>query len=419
MQSFWGDNKGGVAMLFAIALVPMMAMVGVAIDYGAALRDSAALGAAADAAALTAIAPGSAAYRQAAAANGDMTLTVDSTPFTNLVKANLGNRRDMTINAPTVALVKSNGKITATVTYTASVQTSILSLFGFSSVPIKKVAVASINMQTYMDFYVLLDNSPSMGIAATPTDIATMVNNTSDQCAFACHDLSDKNNYYDLAKSLGVTMRIDLLRSATQNLMTTATANEAGALLFRFAVYTFGTTANVAHGAALSNVAPLSSNLSSVATQASAVDLMTVQGQNQFNDEDTSFDTALPALQALIPTPGDGSSSTAPKKVMFLITDGVSDENLKGRTIQPINTALCDAIKQNGVQIAVLYTTYYPLPTNAFYNSYVAPILGNVPTALQNCASPGLYAAVAPGGDISGALAKLFAQVTSKVSLTQ
>jgi hypothetical protein len=147
---------------------------------------------------------------------------------------------------------------------------------------------------------------------------------------------------------------------------------------------------------------------------------MTVNGQNQYSDEDTSYDTALPALKALIPTPGDGSNSASPKKVMFFITDGVSDENLSGaRTIQPINTALCSAIKQNGVEIAVLYTTYYPLPTNSFYNTYVAPILANVPTALQNCASPGLYAAVAPGGDISGALAKLFAQVTSKVTLTQ
>jgi Flp pilus assembly protein TadG len=272
MRSFGRDNKGGVAMLFAIALVPMMAIVGAAIDYGAAMRASAALGAAADAAALTAIAPGSAAYQQAAATNGDLTLTVDSTPFTNLVKANLGNRRDMTVNTPTVTLVKAGGKITATVTYTASVQTSIMSLFGFSSVPIRKVAVASINMQTYMDFYMLLDNSPSMGIAATPADIATMVANTSDQCAFACHDISDKNNYYNLAKKLGVTMRIDLLRSATQNLMTTATSNEAGASLFRFAVYTFGTTADVAHGAALSNVVPLSSNLSSVATQAANID---------------------------------------------------------------------------------------------------------------------------------------------------
>ena len=77
-------------------------------------------------------------------------------------------------------------------------------------------------MPQYIDFYLLLDNSPSMGVGATPADVTTMVNNTPDKCAFACHDLSNANNYYNLAKSLGVTTRIDVLRTATQQLMDTA-----------------------------------------------------------------------------------------------------------------------------------------------------------------------------------------------------
>ena len=68
-------------------------------------------------------------------------------------------------------------------------------------------------MPQYIDFYLLLDNSPSMGVGATPTDVSKMVNNTSDKCAFACHDLNDNNNYYKLAKTLGVTTRIDVLRT--------------------------------------------------------------------------------------------------------------------------------------------------------------------------------------------------------------
>ena len=61
-----------------------------------------------------------------------------------------------------------------------------------------------------------------MGVGATTSDITTMVNNTADKCAFACHDKSDPNNYYNLAKTLGVTTRIDVLRTATQQLMDTA-----------------------------------------------------------------------------------------------------------------------------------------------------------------------------------------------------
>jgi len=42
------------------------------------------------------------------------------------------------------------------------------------------------------------------------------VANTPDQCAFACHDLSaSPNDYYGLAKKLGVQMRIDVMRQAT------------------------------------------------------------------------------------------------------------------------------------------------------------------------------------------------------------
>ena len=51
-------------------------------------------------------------------------------------------------------------------------------------------------MPVFIDFYLLLDNSPSMGVAATPADVATMVNTNPDHRAFACHDLNDNNNYY-------------------------------------------------------------------------------------------------------------------------------------------------------------------------------------------------------------------------------
>ena len=63
-------------------------------------------------------------------------------------------------------------------------------------------STSTTNMPLYIDFYLLLDNSPSMGVGATPADVTKMVNNTSDQCAFACHDLNDNNNYYKLAKTL-------------------------------------------------------------------------------------------------------------------------------------------------------------------------------------------------------------------------
>src|SRR6188472_3791041 len=122
-----------------------------------------------------------------------------------------------------------------------------------------------------------MDNSPSMGVGATPADVTMMVNNTPDKCAFACHDLSNSNNYYNLAKSLGVTARIDVLRTATQQLMDTATTTRAYSNQFRMAIYTFGAAADKA---GLTRIQSLTSNLTTAKTSAAAIDLMTVPYQN-------------------------------------------------------------------------------------------------------------------------------------------
>ena len=152
----------------------------------------------------------------------------------------------------------------------------------------------------------MLDNSPSMGVGATPADVTRMVNNTSDQCAFACHDLNDPHKYYDLAKSLGVTTRIDVLRSATQQLMDTASATQTYSSQFRMAIYDFGASAG---SAGLRALFSLSSSLSSAKTAAGNIDLMTVNGQNQNGDQDTQFTNIFPAINSAISAPGAGTSS--------------------------------------------------------------------------------------------------------------
>jgi hypothetical protein len=175
-------------------------------------------------------------------------------------------------------------------------------------------------MPLYIDFYLLLDNSPSMGVGATPADVATMVSHTSDSCAFACHDLNDKNNYYNLAKSLGVTTRIDVLRSATQQLMDTAAATQTFSSQFRVAIYDFGGSSSTQGLRALFS---LSSSLSSAKSAAGNIDLMTVNGQGQNSDQDTGFTSILPAVNLVISAPGSGTTG-APQKILFFVSDGVS-----------------------------------------------------------------------------------------------
>ncbi len=449
ITAFRRERSGGVAMLFGLALVPLMGLVGAAIDYGTEVRDATLLEAAADAAALAAIAPKSPAFQQAVATQGDATITVDTTPYVNLFAANTGGHPELTLKTTTVSLAKVGTNVTATVTFTAKVKTSLMGIFGWQYMQISKSASASANLPSYMDFYLLLDNSPSMGIGATPTDITNLESATvgdsayldavagQHPCGFACHDLSQKGqnpvtDTYAIARASNVTLRIDLLTQATQNLMNFVTqvqSNNGIANEFRFAVDSFGATSTAAQNG-VTNVVPLSSDLASVAQQTSSVGLMTVDTAGEYSDGDTPFSKALDSLAntSTIPVSGDGSSSSSRQEVLFIVTDGVDDENLSGvRTIQPMDLTKCTAIKNNKVQIAILYTVYYQLTTNNYYISHIDPInpipnTSNIsPTIegnLQQCASPGLYGRVDVGGNITQAMQNLFSKIISVSHLT-
>jgi len=266
-----------------------------------------------------------------------------------------------------------------------------------------------------------------MGVGATTADINTMVANTSDQCAFACHDLSAyPNDYYSKAKSLGVTMRIDVLRSATQSLMDTAKGIENSTNQFRMAIYTFGSSCN---NLGLTAIQSLTSNLATAKSAAAGIDLMTTPYQNYNSDQCTNFDDTLGDLNSAISSPGSGNNSSSPQKYVFFVSDGVADANnptscskaLSGSTRcqEPLDVAACTTMKNRGIKIAVLYTTYLPLPTNAWYNTWIGPWQSQIATNMQNCASPGLYFEVSPSQGISDAMNALFKKAVAEAHLTQ
>ena len=145
-------------------------------------------------------------------------------------------------------------------------------------------------------------------------------------------------------------------------------------------------------------------------------------------DYATNYDNALGAMNTIMPNPGQGTNVTGdtPKEVLFFVTDGVEDENnapscsepLTGTRCQsPIAASLCTTIKNRGIYIAVLYTDYYPVTTNSWYDSWVepynqqAPSTSTISTDLQNCASPGMFIDAGIGSDLGAGLKALFANV--------
>ena len=263
-----------------------------------------------------------------------------------------------------------------------------------------------------------------------------MVSNTPDQCAFACHDLSNSNDYYKLAKNLGVTMRIDVLRTATQKLMDTAKSTAVFSNQFRMAIYTFGASAKKS---GLDTIQSLTSNLSTAKSAAAAIDLMTVPYQNYAADTATNFGDTLTDMDDAITKPGAGTTAAAPQKYLFFVSDGVADR-INGspgcsrpvtngsdpqtgksyvRCQEPLDVSFCTKIKDRGIKIAVLYTTYLPLPTNAWYNTWIAPFASQIGPNMQSCASPGLYFEVSPTQGISEAMNALFQKAVAQARLTK
>jgi hypothetical protein len=297
-----------------------------------------------------------------------------------------------------------------------------------------------------------------MGLGATPADISALQALTPDSCAFACHEHSfnskgkitgdNVNDYYHIARNNNVTLRIDVLRTATQQLTQTASASETMTNQFQMGVYTFSDTFQA--------VAPLSSSMATVSSNANAVDLAYAY-QDQ-RDAQTSYDTALSYINTIMPTPGNGMSPSTAQQFVFLVTDGVEDEpvsansgsgdppdtpltylppnnqaNLSnthagnvssGRLITTLDgtsqSSVCTEIKNRGIKIAILYTPYQPVTNNAFYNQWVASMVsdGAIVQQLSACASTGFFFQVTPTQGISQAMQAMFRAAVNSVLLT-
>ena len=155
---------------------------------------------------------------------------------------------------------------------------------------------------------------------------------------------------------------------------------------------------------------------------------MTAPYQNYFNDQLTSFDTMLSQLKTVIGTGGGGTTDTDRSKVLFFVTDGVGDSHKPSTCTKTMtraaaaaknrSTRLCQPLKNQNIKIAILYTTYLPLPKNGWYNTWIAPFQSQISTRLQSCASPGLYFEVSPTQGVVDAMNALFLNVIRSPRLT-
>ncbi|HEY1750844.1 MAG TPA: Tad domain-containing protein [Caulobacteraceae bacterium] len=494
-----GSRKGNIALIAAFMMVPLTFAMGMAVDFTMSQSRKDQLDGVADAAALGGVTPSEMAQ----------SWTTASTQSTSLF-----NGQSAVVAGVSALSVKITGqddtvgtKITRTitVTYTGKSQNIFASLLGMATLPISGTSTATATTAPNIDFYLMLDTSPSMEIAATSSGMTALENDTQltaeGTCAFGCHqsnpaDLTGSTtscnphtdpatghstaqcqyltpslrpvpcttsgayadgtsftasstfpeagrDFYDLSRCLDVTLRIDLLNTAAQNLMTTAGSMATTyKTTYRMALYlTNMNQATAANDLNLYTLQSLTSNLTLAKTQAATITALEMYQNNHLvsgdsnGDMDTLLDTDVVGMNTLMPAPGNGTNNKGdkPQEVLFIVTDGLND--IPNRSYPPIdwNGTNCAAIKSRGIRIAVLYTTYVP-----FAGWYMSNVLPSLPTGLppdlptstpvgtdaialaaQQCASPGLYYEVSTDGDISAALQTLFQEAVATARLSQ
>lgn len=465
MLCFATDRKANVAIIFALTMVPIIFLLGMTLDYTLALRKREQLNAAADAAAIAAVRP-------AMLTQTDSAVVKATAEAVFAAKANLPGLSS--VPTPTVTVIDSGLARTITVSYTAESVNNFPGVLGKQTWQVAGSATAKASSAPNMNFYLLLDDSPSMALAATQTDIDNMILATKYQptyarnCAFACHEAHPNNaapsstnkDNLTVARANNITLRIDLVTDAVKQLMvgpwscpqsgTSGGVMQCMAALnnttYKAAIYTFDY--------ALNTIQTLTTP-TTAGTKIANVQLLTVDHQNcpvlngtgsciYTTDYGTDISKGLTDLGAAMPDPGAGTnqSTDTPQEVIFLVTDGVEDKLIPKtggscdpnatyalptansttlRCQQPLDTTVCDTIKKRNIRIAILYTEYLQL-SDSWYKSRIAQFnnpsssTGTIAQRLQSCASPGLYASVQNGGDISTALTNLFLKVASSTA---
>ena len=196
--NFRSDSRGNVAIITALAALPMMAAIGCAVDYSNASMIRTKLQAAADAAALATVSVNSPVIATAKGMTGNGTVSGGSTYAANFFSANLPT--GYTSVSPTATVSLTGTTITAVVSYSTTVSTYFMGIVGYPSITIGSSSTASYTLPTYIDFYLMLDVSGSMSFPSTTAEQARLQAVNPDDyaiypggCTFACHFTAQGN----------------------------------------------------------------------------------------------------------------------------------------------------------------------------------------------------------------------------------
>ncbi len=192
------DTGGNVLIMTGLAIIPMVFVLGFGLDYARAEKVQTRLNAAADAAALAAVDP-------VLISQSDTDANAAATAVFNAQASGLTGVTvtSLSVSTPTTYSQSLGYGRTATVVYKATSKNLFSGLLGSQSLPISGTASAKANQPPSLNFYVVLDTSPSMLLPTSDSGITSLKGATNNSwgwtsgsggCAFACHEASSNPN---------------------------------------------------------------------------------------------------------------------------------------------------------------------------------------------------------------------------------
>lgn len=452
-------RAGAVAIITAVAAPALVMIVGFACDYGYASYINQRLARATDSGTL-----GSISQTAATTAGGYTATAAMQAIGVNIFNANIADLPSTGVKFNLSVVSDGSGGVIATGSYTYNAPTFFGGVLGFNNIPLAGTAKTTARPVTYVNYYILVDTSQSMGIAATQTDMDALYNrvvlyknhsNDDPGCVFGCHVKGNVNGSNggiqpyaneDLAHNLltyygpRINLRIDAAVSSILSIINTAASIATTTKNIKFALYEIQLDPKTNN--LLTPVSPMSNDYSTLLSDASKIHLgdnvAGGSGDTDFKDELDLFNTTL--TKAGLTANGNGASATSPLNFIFIITDGVNDipgnctynRTNYGHCTAAFDANNCTALKSKAT-VGTIYTTYSPIYSannpaggkldqsySDLVSQYVAPP-DQLAVALKACATSSDYAFQATDGpDIIAAMQSLFQRTQpSSARITQ
>ncbi len=158
----WSDDRAGaVAVLYAVAALPLIGVIGIGIDYGFMLSVKSKLDMASDAAAIAG-ATGANDYITAYTGSSDPTASATAAGQAQAqaqFNANRGGLPNGTITFNPPTITRSGSTITSAVSYSFSMPTLFMAVLGTKTMTVTGGSAASVTLPTYVNIFIILDNS--------------------------------------------------------------------------------------------------------------------------------------------------------------------------------------------------------------------------------------------------------------------